>query len=507
MKIKSLFTALLVLAILLTSSPAMAETLPEAYDPRPGKNVSSVKNQQPFGTCWAFAGLSTLESFLIKDGWGEMDLSEEALIWWACGQFNITGAGWANKTKNDGGYARMVTGYLTSGAGPVMETQLPYNTDISLEWYLPEDYPGQAKDATGILRVTDILYPDTSQQSEIKECILQYGAVFSSWLESPHRDDGIPAYWSLDEGYTTHAVCIVGWDDNYPKENFLPIDGAAPLRDGAWLVKNSYGTEMGEDGFIYISYEDQSLFSYDDTFSVMQAKKVGKETVLQLDEYGATDLYTQENLTCANVFDFSQGGDMLTAVTLMHKSPNADFLLEYAPADATGAPDLTQKQTICSGTLAHSGYETIVLAEPFPVPDDTGAILLTISGTAVIGVDASTLTEYGRPMFNASIQSNESFLIQDGVAIDAGAGESPMNFSLKAVTENVSSETPLPSEPDASDTPNEPENAAWVLLVLCTILLVIVLFALVQRVRKRSRKHSFLNKRNNKMHHHTKTKH
>ena len=54
--------------------------------------------------------------------------------------------------------------------------------------------------------------------------------------------------------FPNHAVTVVGWDDNYPKENFRhPVsdpdtseDDTVPPGDGAFLIKNSWGSELNE---------------------------------------------------------------------------------------------------------------------------------------------------------------------------------------------------------------------------------------------------------------------
>ena len=58
-----------------------------------------------------------------------------------------------------------------------------------------------------------------------------------------------------------HAVCIVGWDDNYSKDNFM--EGHSPEKDGAWIVKNSWGTDWGDDGYFYLSYYDLSACAFE----------------------------------------------------------------------------------------------------------------------------------------------------------------------------------------------------------------------------------------------------
>ena len=51
---------------------------PTSYDPRTYNQVTSIKNQDPYGTCWAYGAVSTVESALIKQGMADstIDLSE-----------------------------------------------------------------------------------------------------------------------------------------------------------------------------------------------------------------------------------------------------------------------------------------------------------------------------------------------------------------------------------------------------------------------------------------------
>ena len=53
---------------------------------------------------------------------------------------------------------------------------------------------------------------------------------------------------------SNHAVLIIGWDDNFSRNNF-PEDNR-PQKDGAYIVLNSWGSEWGENGVFYLSYED-----------------------------------------------------------------------------------------------------------------------------------------------------------------------------------------------------------------------------------------------------------
>lgn len=98
------------------------------------------------------------------------------------------------------------------------------------------------------------------EEERTKLLLSQYGSVSAMiYMDSSGRyynpDTAASCYPS--SGSVNHAVTLVGWNDHYSKENFTSASGVQ--NNGAWIVKNSYDTDWGDNGYFYISYEDQSL--------------------------------------------------------------------------------------------------------------------------------------------------------------------------------------------------------------------------------------------------------
>ena len=85
--------------------------------------------------------------------------------------------------------------------------------------------------------------------SKVKSWIYNYGSVKADifWDEAFEKDN---TYYGKDEiYYGGHAVTVIGWDDNFSKDKFIT---KAPA-DGAWIVKNSWGTDNKYKGIWYVT--------------------------------------------------------------------------------------------------------------------------------------------------------------------------------------------------------------------------------------------------------------
>ncbi|WP_407433088.1 C1 family peptidase, partial [Methanobrevibacter sp.] len=216
--------------------------LDSRYDMRDHYNLTEVKDQLEQGNCWAFAAIAALELSILKANGTAYNLSEENLK-------NIVARfsdyGNFESIPNSGGNLFMTIGYLASWLGPIYDEYEIYSPNPLSLLYNP------------ITHVQNIVFlPRTSftDNDRIKEAIVKYGAVVTSMFYSDNylAGDKVSYYANGENLQTNHDVVIVGWDDNYPKENFK----STPQDNGAFIVRNSWGPNWGENGYFYVSYYD-----------------------------------------------------------------------------------------------------------------------------------------------------------------------------------------------------------------------------------------------------------
>ena len=323
-------------------------TLPARYNLAENGFVTDVKNQQDSGNCWAFAALASLETCVLKASNKTFNFSVENMK-------NLiemySAYGWKMET-NEGGYNGMPMGYLASWLGPVNATLDPFDDKGTLSPLL---------DSEMHIQNIYVLPARTSytDNDAIKEAILKYGGLYASYYHSAgYLNSKTNAYYDPYTGNGNHAITVVGWDDNYSKNNFY----TAPAGDGAFIVKNSWGSSWGDKGYFYISYYDRVLFAVNkdnQAFTYILNDTVRYTKNYQYDVAGMTDylITGKKTVWYQNIYN-ATGNEVIAAVSTFFNT-TVDYEISIYVNDVL---QLTQ-----NGRHEGSGYYTIPLKEYVPV--------------------------------------------------------------------------------------------------------------------------------------------
>ena len=318
--------------------------LPSSYSLRDYNLVTTPKDQESSGNCWAFTAIAVLESAILKASGQSLDLSEENMK-------NLIAMysdyGWKMDT-NEGGYSNMPYGYLASWLGPVLENDDPFDDKSTLSPIFDS-----------VMHVQNIKFlkrDNYTDNDEIKKAILKYGAVGTSMYYDDYYRNGKSYYFKYSSS-SNHAVTIVGWDDNYSRSNFK----STPAGDGAWLVRNSWGPSWNGNGYFYVSYYDTKFAQpgVDEiAYTIILNDTIKYDRNYQYDIGGMTDYYytSSPSIWYKNVYTAVDDEYIAAISTYFEKITNWT-----ASVYVNGVV-----QTVTSGT-SNPGYYTIDLGQLIPV--------------------------------------------------------------------------------------------------------------------------------------------
>lgn len=237
--------------------------LPVSYDMRQHNRLPPPRNQDHWGTCWAHAAIGSMESaWLTQYPSDDVNLSEMHLAYFVYGD-KRPGKSFTMSEKNKGILQQGGNDYqaiaFMSQFGTVSESILPYSD--TKPGRLPENYK-----PSGIRLKSAYHLPGIKADPETtKRFVLETGGVsinytndYGAYRKSP---SGKTVFYCKNPKSIAHAVLVVGWDDNLSREEF-PED-MRPKNDGAWLIRNSWGTgwtntsgdSVGDEGCFWMSYE------------------------------------------------------------------------------------------------------------------------------------------------------------------------------------------------------------------------------------------------------------
>ena len=344
--------------LVLLNNTINTTTIPDKFDLRDYGWVSSVKDQAWMGACWTFGMTGTMESALLKAANITTDFSENNMQNTML-KYSIYGG-----PIVEGGANVLSTAYLLSWLGAFTQDVDTYDEMGKLSPLITT-----LKD----IHIQDVMFtpnfeiPDGTQ---LKLAIMKYGALDVSFFGqstfdevNPYYNPETSAHYVNESVKSNHDVSIIGWDDNFDASNFL----VTPPGNGAWIVKNSYGTDWGDNGFFYVSYYDESLLPYTPGMVVNYAVATIIENTVPYNknyQYDITWLSNSEqsegNISYMNVFE-SLGDDLIAGVGTYFSDAGVNYTVQVYVDD-----ELKLTQT---GVSPYVGYHTIKLDSYVPVKE------------------------------------------------------------------------------------------------------------------------------------------
>ena len=250
------------------------------------KDNMVIKNQKSTGSCWAFASTAAMESnlaisnYLNNNPEKKYDFSERHLMYGASNSFK-------NNEYNDtalnvdvaggGSFSAGALNYYRMGNGAVNESDMPFENNEKIidinEWkgksVQTEIYDVLEIESKNTNEVTD------ADKLQLKEYIKIYGGIVAGIRGDSQNGDGIDIEkgtinWTDNSLGIDHEVLIVGWDDDFSKDNFK----IKPKNNGAWIIKNSWGERREYTKEDLIRYFKAMIFMDENAKSFLEEKKV-----------------------------------------------------------------------------------------------------------------------------------------------------------------------------------------------------------------------------------------
>ncbi|HJJ48236.1 MAG TPA: Ig-like domain-containing protein [Methanocorpusculum sp.] len=378
-----------------------SNSVPSAYNLRDINGVTPVQAQMYTGLCWTFAVVAAAETNAIKNGYATKDtinLAEFQPAYFHTHRKGVTTSDdngnvldefttltgdsvWMSDWVNNGEYPDYLLRTLAAGIGFADDSGFSPFISPSFWWDMIDPLDAELATSKNVYTLKGYTQVNINDREDVKKLIQEKGGGVTTMninkADLKLREYGGKTsltHYNPSEDGERHAVCIVGWDENFPKEYFLN----QPESNGAWLIKNSWWSSPIDfpgdgddgyfltqgDGYIWVSYNEPTI--YDAVFiDVIPEALKGYDFIYQYDggvvnKEDGQQYKSENSITARNIFT-ATGNHVLNAVSFETENPNLDYTIEIVKNGKT--------VSTTAGSLVYEGYYMIPLTDSVCVVD------------------------------------------------------------------------------------------------------------------------------------------
>ena len=388
--------------------------LPASYDLRERYRISSIRNQGRYGTCWAFGALTAMESALLPENAYTFSVDHMSMS----NSFRLT--------QYDGGEYTMGMAYLAAWQGPVYEQDDPYGDGKT------------NKDLKAVKHVQEMRIIASKHIAAIKEAVFKYGGVQTSIYSSLQNSKSSSRYYNkstnsycyIGTAKPNHEVVIIGWDDNYSKDNFsIPIED-----DGAFICQNSWGEQFGDQGIFYVSYYDTNIGTHNVVYTRVDETD-NYDNIYQSDLCGWIGKmgYEKESMYGANVFT-AKKDENVVAAAFYATAPHTEYKV-YVVDQFLDESSFEDRVLVAEGTLEDAGYYTIDFEQDIPVcAGEKYAVLIYIHTPGATHPMAIEYDSGNKFLDSIILDDGEGYISYSGTKFINVKDKQNCNLCIKAFT-------------------------------------------------------------------------
>lgn len=340
--------------------------------------LTPVRDQGQTDTCFSFATMASLESSVLKNTGQTLELSPYQMLYFEQmgdeeREFNHT-EHWDEINPYGGGVdSKRLSASLAAGKGAALVEEGANDGPVTMDESRRYESDVRFTDSVLFGAEYDLSYWERPEggvsQQEVKDAIKDEGPMviaFTSQRDLGNYDFDTSSYYlspTVGQAVTDHATVLVGWDDTYSRYNFN--EEMRPHSDGAWLIKNSWGTDEGDEGYFWISYEDASI-EFIGVFKGDIARE--NETIYQKDTLGwCNSLRVSDSHVgyAANIFTNERDDEAIDRVMVCATGNNTKYRIEvYKGLADEQNPTSGELASVQEGEVARPGYHTATLSTP-----------------------------------------------------------------------------------------------------------------------------------------------